>query len=182
MRNNCLKTILAALLLLCSTVASAHYFEVDGIFYNITSSTQKTVAVTYGGSYYYAVSDEYTGAVVIPAAVTHNNITYSVTSIEYRAFYGCKGLTSVTIPNSVTSIGNYAFENCTGLTNITIPNSITSMGICVFYNCTGLTSITIPNSVTTIRSDAFRGCTGLTSVEIPNSVTSIGESAFILSI
>ncbi|MBQ8257012.1 MAG: leucine-rich repeat domain-containing protein [Bacteroidaceae bacterium] len=135
MKKFYLYSLFISLLLLCSTVASAHDFEVDGIFYNITSSTQKTVAVTYSGSYYYAVSDEYTGAVVIPAAVTHNNITYSVTSIEYRAFYGCKGLTSVTIPNSVTSIGNYAFENCTGLTNITIPNSITSMGICVFYNC-----------------------------------------------
>ena len=33
-------------------------------------------------------------------------------------YYGCSGLTSVTIPNSVTTIGNYAFSSCSGLTRI----------------------------------------------------------------
>ena len=36
------------------------------------------------------------------------------------AFYGCSGLTSVTIPNRVTSIGYYAFHDCSRLTNINI--------------------------------------------------------------
>jgi len=35
-----------------------------------------------------------------------------VTSIGNEAFYGCKGLTSITIPDSVTWIGYAAFENC----------------------------------------------------------------------
>ena len=38
------------------------------------------------------------------------------------AFWGCSGLTSVTIPNSVTSIGDSAFTGCSGLTSVTIPN------------------------------------------------------------
>ena len=40
-----------------------------------------------------------------------------MTSIGYSAFYGCIGLTSITIPNSVKSIGNYAFK-CAGLTDL----------------------------------------------------------------
>ena len=102
----------------------------------------------------------------------------SVTSIGQYAFYGCSGLTSVTIPNSVTSIGEHAFEDCSGLTSITIPNSVTSIGISAFEDCSGLTSVTIPNSVTSIGNNAFGGCSSLASVAIPNSVTSIGYRAF----
>ena len=101
-----------------------------------------------------------------------------VTRIGSDAFRGCKGLTSITIPDSATSIGNYAFLGCTGLTSVTTGNGVTSIGDGAFYGCTGLTSVTIPDSVTSIGNSAFEGCTGLTSVTIGNSVTSIGRSAF----
>ena len=100
-----------------------------------------------------------------------------VTRIGSDAFRGCKGLTSITIPDSATSIGDYAFLGCTGLTNITIPNSVTSIGNSAFEGCTGLTSVTIGNSVTSIGRSAFSDCTSLTSISIPNSVMNIDEGA-----
>ena len=120
-----------------------------------------------------------------------------ITSIGDYAFYSCRGLTELTLPNSVTSIGN--------------PNSVTSIGNSAFGGCSGLEKITvdggnkrydsrdncnsiietgtntlivgcknsvIPNSVTSIGDGAFRGCSGLTELILPNSVTSIGEYAF----
>ena len=168
-----------SLFLMTTMLSFAHDFESGGIYYNITSSTAPyTVAVTYQGTSYSEYSNEYTGSVTIPDKVTYNGKTYSVTAIGSRAFYGCSGLTSITIPNSVTAIGSWAFSECTGLTSIIIPNSVTTIGSFAFEGCSGLTSITIPNSVTAIGSWAFHSCSGLTSVTIPNSVTAIGDSAF----
>ena len=106
-----IKHLFTALLLLCSVAVNAYDFEVDGIYYNITSGTNKTVEVTYEGTFY-DYSNEYTGGVVIPNSVTYNGNTYSVTSIGSYAFDGCTGLTSITIPNSVTSIERDAFYYC----------------------------------------------------------------------
>ena len=82
------------------------------------------------------------------------------------------------IPDSVTSIGDYAFFGCTGLTSITIGNGVTSIGDSAFRDC-GLTSITIPDSVTSIGFGAFSGCSKLTSITIPDSVTRISGEAFL---
>ena len=178
MKHNYLTLVLVVLMSLVSNVVSAHDFEVGGIYYNITSSTAPlTVAVTFEGAYIFSY-DEYTGNVTIPATVTYNSKTYSVTSIGANAFGWCSGLTSVTIGNCVTSIGGSAFSCCSGLTSINIPNSVTSIGEAAFYGCSGLTSVTIPNNVTSIGNSAFLACSNLTSITIPNSVISIGEEAF----
>ena len=171
--------------------ALAQNFTFDGLNYTVTSETTASVAGNPGIS----------GAITIPAEVTNNGaslsvtsigddafrgrsgitsvtIPNSVTSIGLAAFYGCSGLTSVTIPNSVTSFGDHSFNGCSGLTSVTIPNSVTNIGSQAFINCSSLTSVTIPNSLTSIGSGVFKSCSGLTSVTIPNSVTNIGKDAF----
>ena len=152
--------------LLCSLTVSAHNFEVGGIYYNITSSTDLTVSVTYRGSSSTEYSEEYSGAVTIPATVTYYGKTYRVTSIGNDAFFGCISLTSITIPESVMSIGDYAFRGCISLTSITIPESVTSIGDCAFYDCSSITSITLPEGVTQIGSYVFYGCASLTSIVV----------------
>ena len=173
-----MKKLFTLVLALCSLSVWAEDFEVDGIYYNILIYKTNEVEVTYRGSSFSSYSDEYSGSITIPKTVTYNGITYNVTSIGMFAFYGCKGLTSITIPNSVTSIESDAFSSCSSLMAITIPNSVTSIGISAFSFCTGLISISIPNSVTSIGRSAFSWCSGLTSFTIPNSVTSIGDYAF----
>ena len=91
-------------------------------------------------------------------------IPSSVTSIGGSAFYGCSGLTSVTIGSGVTSIENYAFYGCSGLNSISIGSEVRSIGYYAFRGCGGLTSITIPSSVTSIESYAFYNCADLTLI------------------
>ena len=112
------------------------------------------------------------------SGLTSLTIPSSVTSIGNEAFHGCSGLTSLVIPSGVTSIGDEAFYGCSGLISLTIPSSVTRIGWSAFEGCSGLTSLTIPSSVTWISGEAFSGCSGLTSLVIPSSVTSIGKSAF----
>lgn len=168
-----MKKLFLLVCLLCLAGQGMAQTLINGIYYYLDSGnrTAKVTEVPWGKS-------KYSGSISIPENVINGGVTYSVTSIGNDAFYGCSGLTSITIPNSVTSIGAYAFYWCSGLTSITIPNSVTSIGDGAFSQCSRLTSIAIPNSVTSIGIRAFEYCKGLTSITIPNSVTSIGESAF----
>ena len=162
-------------LILGAATATAHDFEVDGIYYKYIGNS--SVKVTYKGSTYNEYAREYSGDVVIPASVTYLGTTYSVTFIDHSAFSNCVTLTSVTIPNSVTVIGNNAFSNCTDLKSVSIPNSVKTIGLRAFGNCS-LTSVSIPNSVTLIGEKAFSYCDDLTSITIGNSVKTIESSAF----
>ena len=87
-----------------------------------------------------------------------------VTGIGNAAFYGCSGLTSVTMGSNVTSIGESAFCGCTGLTGIVLPGSVTGIGEYAFSNCDSLTAIDIPAGVTTLGNSAFFGCDNLKEV------------------
>ena len=201
--------LLATLFLLVPMGAQAFDAYIGGLCYNLSGSE---ATVTYEDDYF---ADRFSDPVTIPSSVTYNGKTYSVTSIGEYAFIGCYSLPSITIPNSVTSIGYKAFRDCSGLTkaefasieslcsisfagahsnplcyayhlyidgkevkDLVIPSSVTSIGGYAFCGCSGLTSVTIPNSVTSIGNSAFCECSGLTSVTIPNSVTSIGNGAF----
>ena len=170
--KNLIKTTLLVLALLLPATAAAFDFVVDGIYYNHCSKPG-TVEVAPPPS-----SNKYSGAVDIPAAVTYNGTTYTVTAIGKEAFYLCFGLTSANLPNSITAIGDKAFKSCSKLISVAIPNSVTSIGESAFADCSALTSIDIPNSVTAISHHTFLFCSSLTSVAIGNSVTSIGGQAF----
>ena len=189
-----------------TTGVYAYDFEKDGIYYNILSSEDRTVEVTYR----YDSGDSYSGDIVIPQRVINDGKTYSVTTIGEDAFYYCDNLTSISMP-SVTTIGNNAFRDCSSLASVFIPASCTSIGINPFAFCTELKELAVdgnnPNyssadgalydkgkttligwptakgdidimpSVTSIGNSAFSNCYALTSVSMP-SVTTIGNSAF----
>ena len=188
-----LYSLLAVLMCMCTAKSFAHDIEVknaDGVtIYYSWRNDGTELAVSYFG----VDGDDpsgrsYSGEVFIPESVEYGGNTYKVTSIYWRAFFDCPGLTSVTISNSVTSIGDGAFLGCSNLTSVTIPNSVTSIGNGAFNSCRGLISIMVESGnekydsrnncnaiIETSSNTLIRGCK---NTIIPNSVTSIGSSAF----
>lgn len=192
------KQVLLIVLMLMPLMASAHT-EINGIYYNLTDKVAEVTSVPSGTS-------KYRGIIVIPETVVYGEMTYSVTSIGYQAFYECSNITSITIPNSVTSIGERAFWNCWGLTSVNISDiaawcnikfSVTNnysinegsswfepysnplyYAKHLYINGEEVKDLFIPDSVTSIKGYAFYNCIGLTSVTIPNKLTSIGDGAF----
>ena len=67
------KFISLLVLLITSSYLYAYDFEVDGIFYNITSIENKTVEVTYSTDLNYQQN-----RVVIPSEVTWGNYNFTV--------------------------------------------------------------------------------------------------------
>ena len=96
--------VLAIMLFFCSTVWG-YDFEVDGIYYNISDATNRTVSVVSG-------DNSYAGDIVIPENVIINGEAYKISTIGISAFDGCVDLASVVIPNGVASISLFAFRYC----------------------------------------------------------------------
>lgn len=180
--TRCLLTCLAAL---TSFAATAYDFEEGGIYYNITSETDKTVSVTYLNM---ELSDENyfiynnadgacSGDITVPTEVANNGTTYKVTAVGNHAFDNCTGLKSIVLSEGITTLENNAFS-ASSLTSVTLPNSLSTMGKNVFIDCKKLSEINIPEGIKEIPDNAFAGCTSLVDITLPESVTRIGISAF----
>ena len=110
------------------------------------------------------------GSISIPA---------SVTTIGKQAFYDNAFLATVQIPaaSALTSIGDNAFYYCRRLRSITLPNGITELPNHVFYQCYSLTSVVLPQTLQSIGNACFYDCS-IEAIDLPPTLTHIGSSAF----
>lgn len=118
--------------------------------------------------------DKLTGDLIIPTDINGSKITV----IGEYAFYECKNLISVMLPESITTIGSCAFYDCNNLACVKLPNNLTTIDVSAFARCTNLVNITLPESLIAIKDYAFTECDSITSVVIPQNVESITNGAF----
>ena len=124
-------------------------FTVDGLSYNITSTTDLKVEVTKSLT-------QPSGNLTIPASVEYGGKSYTVTGIGYQAFNFSFNLTSVIIPNTVTYIAEWAFISCNKLSFVNIPNSVTTIGevlrVVIEPTSPHLLSLAMPTGIHEVRS------------------------------
>lgn len=142
--------IAVALLLLCAWRAAAFDFSVplssgqtlyfsyvDGGVAVVHPNTSTAPAMAWNG---FAMP---AGPLNIPATVTNNGVSYSVIAVYDNAFYGCAGITSVTVAEGVAVLRGGAFRGCSAMTSVSLPSTIDTIGNLAFYNCTALQNFTI---------------------------------------
>ena len=155
------KILTLAMLLATFSVARAFSFSLDTpqgqrLYYTVlTANTVKLVAP--GGSDGWDGYNDPQGRLTIPAAVTHDGTTYSVTAIDNSAFKDCDRITSVSVPASVTTIGALAFANDSAMTSLFIEEGLTNIDRLAFHMCSSLDTIQLPSTLTRIAMQAFYG-------------------------
>ena len=143
------KLLVFTLALMASVSTFAYNFGDDGLFFNIIDNDNKLVEVTYQHE---RSEENYSKLthVTIPDTVLRGRVKYAVVSIGSMAFYKCKTLESIVIPDHIKSIGTNAFSECSALTSVSLPNTITYLNSSLFSNCTTLRTFTIPDNITSI--------------------------------
>jgi hypothetical protein len=119
------------------------------------------------------------GAVVIPATFSYDDVNYKVVKISQRAFYKNNKITSVEIPSTVTEIGHQSFYECSKLKTVTISKEANMRMIETeaFSGCTSLKEIYI--NAETVGLWAFSKCSSLAKVTFGDNVKEIGQAAFM---
>ena len=74
-----------------------------------------------------------------------------------KAFFDCRGLTSIKCPNTLQTIGAGAFQNCWSLNSVDYNYGLLEIGDNAFKDCKSLKSIHVPGSVSYIANNSFEG-------------------------
>ena len=108
----------------------------------------------------------------------------TVTRIYPEAFFTCKNLKSIVIPEGVTSIGEAAFAG-SGLVEVKISKTVESIDGRAFSHCESLKNVDFcydgkssESRLTNIWSEAFSWCRDLQEVKLPDHVKIVDEEAF----
>ena len=110
----------------------------------------------------------YTGNIVVPDSVQHNDIWYKVTSIGDLVFNGAD-LTSLSLPSGIRSIGEECFSYSRIRGGLVLPDSLRVIKKNAFCANSGIESIHIPALVTTLESGSISPMFDLQTITVDSA-------------
>lgn len=84
----------------------------------------------------------------------------------------------IVVQKGVTTIGDYAFYGCKNVTSVTLPDTVTQIGKLAFYGCENLSTLTVPDSVLVVEDYAFANAAGLQSIVFRGNAPVLGAGIF----
>lgn len=125
-------------------------------------------------SYYYADTEG--------GEMTKHDTAVPVSAVAAGAFERAGRLTSVTVGNTYVTLGENAFYGCGGLTSVTL-SGIKAIPSGAFAYCTELKSVSSDASVESVGDKAFLSCLKMNTLGVTwADEFSVGESAFFYTI
>ena len=106
-------------------------------------------------------------------------IPNGVGRVDRYAFYQCKSLETVSLPETVEDIKDVAFSECRNLKKINLPKNLTRIGSGAFRFCESLEEVSMEDKVGVIQSNAFENCVRLRVVRLSQGLREIGDCAFL---
>lgn len=103
MKNKSIKLWLLLTTLFSYITANAYDFECDGLYYDLSSLSNRTCRLTSGNS-------SYSGSLRIPESVNYEGLIFTVTEIDPNAFNS--SITELTIPATITTIPRGTIRKC----------------------------------------------------------------------
>lgn len=123
----------------------------------------------------------YSGAIVIPATVTYQDVEYVVSGFDQTdglsPFVGNPFITSLDLQLHVDTLRRMQFMGCTQLTSLSLPSTLRYIEDECFRNCPMLTQISLPASLEALGDNAFCGCQFLTDIYCYAMVPPAGSEA-----
>ena len=83
----------------------------------------------------------FTGKVELEEKVTHEDETYTLTTLDNNCFYTCSGITELVLPNTMTTLGKNAIAYWSSIKEFTLPENVTSIGENCLKGCTSMIAV-----------------------------------------
>lgn len=142
-------------------------FEIDGIYYQLTSIDDLELKVVGG-------ENVYSGDIIIPDEVNYRGKKFQITAIDYNCFYN-SAVTTVKLGNNISSIGSCAFYGST-IREIVIPASVKTLYEYSFDNCQSLTKLIISDGTDVLDFYSSSGNVPVYFVNCPIEYLYIGRN------